>query len=343
VAIVGAGPIGLELAVALKQAGVDYVHFETHQIGHTIASWPPNTQFFSSPQRVAIAGVPLGSVDQQKPTGEAYLAYLRGVVEQFDLPLNTYEPVVELRPGGESFTLRTSTPRDQQVYHCRQVVLCTGGMGWPRRLDVPGEDLPHVSHYFRGPHVYFRRRLLVVGGRNSAVEAALRCWRCGAEVAISYRRAEFDGEIVKPHLFREMATLIREGAIRFLPATIPVEITPRHVVLAPAEQGEPAGGPRVLHPADFVLLATGFVADTRLLEMAGVQLIGEEKAPRFDPGTMETSVPGLYVAGTAAAGTQRRFHVFIETSHEHVAKITAALTGRPPVSFRTFAPRGDDS
>jgi thioredoxin reductase (NADPH) len=329
VAIVGAGPIGLELAAALKQAGLDYIHLEARQIGNTIYHWPANTQFFSSPERVAIAGFPFQNVDQQKATGEAYLAYLRAIVEQLALPISTYQRVLAVQPQPDGFVLRTETQTGQHTYRCRRVVLATGGMARPQKLGVPGEDLPHVSHYFQDPHPYFRQRLLVVGGRNSALEAALRCWRCGAEVTISYRRPEFDRDAVKPHLLAEISLLMREGRIGFLPATVPIEITPRQVVLAPTQDGKPTGGKPLVHPADFVLLATGFVADMSLFENAGVSLQGEQKAPAFAPETMETNVPGLYVAGTAAAGTQQRYRLFIENCHEHVAKIVAALTGQP--------------
>jgi thioredoxin reductase (NADPH) len=329
VAIVGAGPIGLELAAALKRAEVEYLHFEAQQIGSTIYHWPSNTQFFSSPERVAIAGFPFQNVDQQKATGEAYLAYLRAIVEQLAMPIHTYEAVRVVQPQQDGFVLQTKAQTGEYTYRCRRVVLATGGMAGPRKVGVPGEDLPHVSHCFHDPHPYFRQRLLVVGGKNSALEAALRCWRCGAKVTISYRRPEFDRETVKPHLLAEVSLLVREGRIGFLPATVPIEITPRHVVLAPVEDGKPSGRDPIIHPTDFVLLATGFVADLSLFENAGVTLRGEQRAPVFSPETMETSVPGLYVAGTAAAGTQQRFRLFIENCHEHVERIVAALTGQP--------------
>lgn len=339
VAIVGAGPIGLELAAALKPAGVDYIHFEARQIGQTIFNWPSNTQFFSSPERVAIAGFPFQNVDQQKATGEAYLAYLRAIVEQLALPINTYEAVLAAEPRQDGFVLQTEAQTGKHTYRCRRVVLATGGMAGPRKIGIPGEDLPHVSHYFKEPHPYFRKRLLVVGGKNSALEAALRCWRCGAEVAISYRRPEFDGRTVKPHLLSEISLLVREGRIAFLPATVPIEITPQHVVLAPAQDGKPTAHPPIIRPVDFVLLATGFVADMRLFESAGVTLQGEQRAPVFSPETMETNVPGLYVAGVAAAGTQQQFRLFIENCHQHVEKIAAALTGQPQRPATTMKDR----
>ncbi len=174
VVIVGAGPIGLELAVALKRAGVDYVQFDARQIGYTISWWPRNTNFFSTSERIALAGVPIQNTHQGRVTGEDYLAYLRGIVEMFDLQVETYTPVTRIQRQPEGFLLHTSSPRGPRRYHCRRVVLAKGNMDRPNMLDIPGEDLPHVTHYFKDPHPYFRQRLLVVGGRNSAIEAALR-------------------------------------------------------------------------------------------------------------------------------------------------------------------------
>jgi len=221
VAIIGAGPIGLELAACLKRAGVDYIQFDSQQIGYTLTWWPRNTSFFSTTERLAIAGVPIQNNHQQRITGEEYLAYLRGVVEQFDLRINTYEPVIAIQRQGnsatenteitegnsvnsfsvdsvaDSFVLTTRPLAGKRRYQTRRVVLAVGDMHWPNRLGIPGEDLPHVSHYFRDPHDYFRRRLLIVGGKNSAAEAALRCWRAGARVTVSYRRTRFDQQRVK--------------------------------------------------------------------------------------------------------------------------------------------------
>jgi thioredoxin reductase (NADPH) len=330
VAIVGAGPIGLELAVCLRQAGVDYIHFDAQQIGYTITWWPRNTHFFSTTERLAIAGVPIQNNHQQRITGEDYLAYLRGMVQQWNLDVRTYEPVVQLEPGTDGFRLTTEPWSGRRAYRARRVVLAVGDMHQPNRLQIPGEDLPHVAHYFRDPHDYFRKRLLIVGGRNSAVEAALRCWRAGARVTLSYRRARFDDKRVKHWLLPDMYAQIEDGTIGFLPETIPIEITPTHTVLVPIVDGRPSGGQAIHHETDFVLLATGFHGDQGLLEQAGVELRGENRVPVFDPETMETTVPGLYLAGTVAAGIQQRYTLFIENAHEHAGKITMALTGSWP-------------
>jgi thioredoxin reductase (NADPH) len=325
-AIIGAGPLGLELAVCMKRAGIDYVQFDAHQIGHTITWWPRNTPFFSTTERLAIAGVPIQNNNQQRITGEDYLAYLRGIVEQWDLQINTYESVTSIERAADGFVLMTRTRRGEQQYHTGRVVLAIGDMHHPNLLHIPGETLPHVSHYFRDPHDYFRTRLLIVGGRNSAAEAALRCWRAGADVTISYRQAQFDEQRIKHWILPDLLAQIEAGTIHFLPETMPVEITPTHVTLMPTANGRPP----IKHETDFVLLNTGFRGEQLLLEQAGVELRGENRMPVFKPETMETNVPGLYLAGTVAAGIQQRYTLFIENCHEHVGKITAAITGHWP-------------
>jgi thioredoxin reductase (NADPH) len=356
IAIVGAGPIGLELAVALKCAGLDYAHFDARQIGYTISWWPRNTYFFSTTERIEIAGVPAHTTTQQRLTGEEYLAYLRGIVEQFDLAVRTYEPVARIERSQPGFTLHTTPLTGPATHTCRKLVLAIGDMHRPTLLGVPGEDLPHVSHYFSDPHLYFRKRLLIVGGRNSAAEAALRCWRAGARVTLSYRRAVFDPKSVKHWILPDLQAQIEAGTIDFLSETLVKEIRPGLVLLercrlrdargGRVEDGEPASpvefaptGEVVKAPADFVLLLTGFQADQSLFEQAGVSLLGQSRTPQFNPVTMETNVPGLFVAGTAAAGSQRRYTLFIENTHVHVGRIVQALTGRWPERLGTVAGR----
>jgi thioredoxin reductase (NADPH) len=342
VAIVGAGPIGLELAAAFKRAGVDYVQFEAHQIGHTISWWPRNTYFFSTSERIAIAGIPIQNTHQQRVTGEEYLAYLRGVVESLDLQVNTYERVTRIERGGGGFALHTETLTGKRDYVCQQVVLAKGDMDGTKRLGIPGEDLPHVSHYFVNPHAFFRRRLLVVGGRNSALETALRCWRAGSVVTLSYRRAEFDPKFVKAAILPDVSTQIRVGNIGFLPESVPTEIAPGWVQLARCVDGQPVAGEPIVHLTDFVLLCTGHVPDMSLLEGAGVNLLDENRVPEHDPETMETNVPGLYVAGTTVAGDQRTYSLSIENCHQHVSKIVQAITGEEPQKIGTVPERRYD-
>jgi thioredoxin reductase (NADPH) len=326
VAIVGAGPIGLELAINLRAAGIDYLQFDAGQVGHTISWYPRQTRFFSSPDRIAIAGVPLQTADQSKATREEYLAYLRAVVQQFDLPVRTYERVVALERSADGFEVRTQRQGQTLTYVAEKVVVSIGDMHRPRKLNVPGEDLPHVSHYFDDPHRYFRQRLLVVGGRNSAVEAALRCQRAGANVTMSYRRERFDADTIKYWLLPEILGLIRHGQIRYHPCTEVTRITDQQVELTTTDDRR-----LTQHvDADFVLLMVGYQMDGSLLQSAGVSLLGPNREPSYDFDTMLTNVPGLYVAGTAAAGTQVKFKLFIENSPSHVVKIVRAMTGNDP-------------
>ncbi|MEM7680514.1 MAG: NAD(P)-binding domain-containing protein [Planctomycetota bacterium] len=318
--IVGAGPIGLELAVVLHAMGEPYVLIDAGQIGATVAWYPRQATFFSSPERIAIAGMPLVTPDQSKATREGYLAYLRGVVQQHGLPVRTFERVESIARETQGFSAQT----DKQAYRAERVVLAIGDMHAPRRLGVPGEDLPHVSHYFVEPHPYFRRKLLVVGGRNSAAEAALRCYHAGAHVSLCYRGDSLGDNGIKYWLLPELMSLIKHKRIDFYPGAAPQRIEPGRVLLG--------SGPSDTQwvDADDVLLMIGYEQDKTLFEQAGVTLQGENRAPRFDKATMMTDTPGLYVAGTAAAGTQQKFRLFIENCHDHVARIARSITGREP-------------
>jgi thioredoxin reductase (NADPH) len=348
VAIVGAGPIGLEMAAALKRRGISYLHFDARQIGYTISWFAPQTRFFSSNERIAIAGVPLETPDQSKSTREQYLAYLRSVVRLFDLQVRTYEPVIGIERSGGEFCLATNPAGGRKQIRARRLILATGGTDKPRRLGIEGEELPHVSHYFQDPHLYFNRRLLIVGGKNSAVEASLRCHYAGAKVAISYRRGELDARSIKYWLMPEISSLIKEGKIEGHFGTTltrigdgEVELVGGNVKCEDVKREKMGESGSTLHSgtlppsrasvaADFVLLLTGYVADVSLLRMAGVELVGECQSPRYDPRTMETNVAGLYVAGTATGGTQEKYSLFIENCHVHVERILAAITGDAP-------------
>lgn len=349
VLIVGAGPIGLEVAAGLKRAGVEYVQIEAGQVGATFGWWAPQTRFFSSPERLAICGVPIPSVDQGKITGEEYQAYLREIVRQFGLEVRRYRRVVGARREGRRFVVRTERSRhgvggmeeaggDERGLQgpapngqgpapeesgARRVVLAIGNMHRPRMLGVAGEGLAHVSHYFEGPHKYFGTRVLIVGGKNSAVEAALRCWRAGARVTVSYRGERFDEQRVKYWLRPEIEWLIEKGEIGWLPRTSVREIRHGSVVL-----GDTSGrGVPTEVETDFVLLMTGYVQDPSLFEAFGVALEGPERRPAHDARTMETNVPGVYVAGTACGGSQERTRYFIENTHVHADRIVRAITG----------------
>ncbi len=320
VAIVGAGPIGIELAVALKQAGIDYVHFDAGVAGTTMAWYPLQMQFHSSAERLAIAGVPIQTADQQKVTREEFLAYLRAVVQQFGLSIRTYEKVEYVRqaPSPVASPVFEITTSKAQL-RAKNVVIAIGAMHRPRLLGIPGEELPHVSHYFREPHVYFGQRLVIIGGKNSAIEAAIRCQRAGAHVTLCYRGEDFDAARVKFWLLPEIRSMLRDNRVRAILNATPLEIREGSIVLQLPD------GVRE-EPADFVLSLTGYEQDTTLFERAGIELSGGERKPTFNEETMETNVPGLYLAGTAIAGSPvGRVRIIVEDCHVHVQRIIRAL------------------
>jgi thioredoxin reductase (NADPH) len=315
IAVIGAGPIGIELAVALKQADIDYVQLDAGPIGTTMTWYPLEMLFHSSADRLAIAGVPIQIPDQQKPKREEYLAYLRAVAQQFALDIRLYERVEHARQLLDG-TFELQTPKD--TYRVDKIVIAIGAMHAPRLLGIPGEELPHVSHYFHEPHAYFGTRVLVVGGRNSAVEAVIRCQRAGANVTVAYRGPEIDPS-VKFWLLPEIRGMIRDGRVQFLPRTVPVEIRAQSVVFDSGDE----------LPFDFVLLMTGYRQDPALFEMLGVDLQGDARKPRYDEATMETNVPGVFVAGTAISGSpEERVRVIVEDCHVHVPRIVNALRQR---------------
>ena len=324
--IIGAGPVGLEVAWSLRAAGIDALVVDAGSVGETILRlFPPGTRFFSSPERIAICGMDIPLPAQEKTTGESYLAYLRSVVVTRDLEVRTHQRVESISGFKGDFTLEVKhlSGHTRQLSAANLVLAC-GGTHRPRRLGIPGEDLPHVHTELGNPHRFFQRRVMVVGGRNSAAESALRCWRTHASVSISYRGDALH-ERVKYWIRPELQALIEEGRVTAHMPTNPVEIGPSSVTLECRANGE-----RREIAVDDVLLQIGFEQDDHLFRMAGVTCGGPQQAPTFAAETLETDVPGVYVAGTAIAGTQQRFKAYIETSHDHGPRIAAAITGSPP-------------
>ncbi|MFG0265208.1 MAG: NAD(P)-binding domain-containing protein [Rhodopirellula sp. JB055] len=323
VVVVGGGPIGIETAIELRQYGIDAIVFEAGPLGHTISWWAPQTRWFSSNDRIAIAGVPLNTVDQSKASREEYLNYLRCVVDQFGVPVQTFSKVdkIEARPD---------QPRRWQVQvrskwiEASAVVLAIGGTDHPNRLNVPGETLPHVDGYLRETHHYHGRRVLIVGGRNSAVEAAIRLHRVGAKVTLSYHREELPTTSIKYWLRPEIEGLIRSKAVEALFQSRVTGITPERVDL---EQTLPDGRHHTLHMRfDDVLTLIGYDQDKTLFKQLGIPMEDPGKKPVYDEATMETKLPGIYVAGTAVGGTQSsKYQVFLENCHVHAKKITQHL------------------
>jgi thioredoxin reductase (NADPH) len=331
VIIVGAGPIGLELGAAFASLGRDYIIIERGQLAQTIVDWPPMSRFFSSPERMAIAGVPFHTLHQQLAPRDEYLAYLRTVAELYELDLHLFETVIGAHRGEhDRFVLDTAKSHAPDVtarYTCDHLVLAVGDMAAANRLGIPGEELPHVSHFFADPHRYFRQRLLVVGGRNSAVEAAIRAWRAGAEVSVSYRRAAFDRDRLYSRHHLEITLLTGKGKIDTHMQTVPREITPTHVVLDRVDGELAPTGETLEVPADFVFLATGYREDYTLLRDLGAEIDEASGVPSLDEETMCTTVPGLYIAGTAIGHNRDGYTTFVGTSHDHARRIVAAVTG----------------
>ena len=327
VLIVGAGPIGLETAAELQRRGIETLNLDRGPIGSQVVNFPPGVRWFSGSERIAIAGVPLETTTQEKATREDYLSYLRMVVGLFKLPVRTFESVESVTPTGDTagFTIETRTRSGlSRRIRARRIVMAIGGTARHRRLEIPGEDLPHVRHEVGEPHWGHGRRVLVVGGRNSAADSAIRLWRAGARVTISYRGPEVHPRI-KYWLRPELASCIRSGLIQAKFGTVPVEITPHGAVLEQVESGD-----REQVLADDVLMQIGYEADGSLFEAIGCRMGGEALAVVHDEETMETSVPGIHVAGTAVAGTQGRFQVYIENSHIHAIRIAASMSGESP-------------
>jgi len=322
VGIIGAGPIGLEMAASLKEAGISYIQFDKGQIAQTIFDFPPETRFFSSSERIGIAGIPIHTVDQQKCSRENYLAYLRMVAESYHLKVNSYEEVTSIEKTGEGFNLETQSTKGKHSYHVRYLILATGGLNAPRHLEVPGEELPHVSTKMEDPHQYFQKQVVIVGGKNSAVEGAIRLFHAGVHVTMIVRRGEFDADTIKYWLLPELLGRIKKGQIVCHYNSQVKEIHPDRVTTDTNQD----------IPCDFVIKAIGFKAEMDLFQKLGVTLSADTNSPQHDSETMETDVSGVYALGTVIAGTQEKFKIYIENTHQHVGKILASLCQKLQIS-----------
>ena len=317
VAIVGAGPCGLAAAIAAGRAGLRAVTFDASCIVSGIYGYPTNLVFFSTAEKIAIGGVPF-VVAGEKPTRRDALAYYRAVAAHFALELRQYENVEHVaRESDGHFTLRT-LPRGgaSRTERARHVVIATGYFGRPNMLGVPGEELPHVTHFFHEGHEAFAQNTVVVGGANSAAEAALELSRCGARVTIVHFATSLDQNI-KPWVLPDLAGRIKEGAIatRFESRVTAIDAT--HVTIA-----GPNGTERLA--AQHVYLMLGFQPNTTLLEELGVPIDGATGIPQHDPATMETTVPGVFIAGVLASGCEAN-KTFIENGRHHGDLIAARI------------------
>ena len=318
--IVGAGPSGLSAAIAAKQRDLDYQALEQGVLVNSIFRFPPQMVFFTTPELLEIGGLPFVS-PYEKPTRTEALNYYRKVVEKYDLQISYGERVLSVQREDDQFAVETRTDRGvRRVRHAHNVLMAIGYYDHPNLIGVPGEDLPHVHHYYSEPHACFRRRVVIVGGGNSAAGAALECFRAGAHVTLVYRRPELKASIkywVKP----DIENRINEGSIAARANTCVREIRPTSVIV------RTAGSDRDEElPADVVLLLTGYRSDSELLRSAGIRL-NECDEPYYDRETLETNVPGLFVAGGAVTGMDTS-NIFIENGRFHGEKIVQVIADR---------------
>jgi thioredoxin reductase (NADPH) len=309
VLIVGAGPAGLAAGIAAKTRQLQYLIVEKGALVNSLLHYPPDMVFFTTPELLEIGNLPFVS-PYEKPTRREALHYYRRVVDTYALDVVYGERVTGLRRGADGMFRVTSQPKrgEPQLRQARAVVLATGAYDLPNRLDVPGEDLPHVSHYYREPHPHYRQHVVIVGGKNSAAEAALDLYRAGARVTIVHRGAAL-GDSIKYWVKPDIENRITEGSIVARFSSRVVEITPDDVVV-----DTPNG--RVREPAQAVYLLTGYRADTTLLQVAGAEIDASIGAPLHNPDTFETGVPDLFVVGAGIAGTQSG-RIFIENGRFH--------------------------
>jgi thioredoxin reductase (NADPH) len=318
--IVGAGPAGLAAAIAASRRDLSYVVLEKGALVNSLLHYPTEMVFFTTPELLEIGGFPFVS-PYEKPTRQEALKYYRKVADAAKIDVHFEEPATTIAKTGEGFSV-TSQPASgpARTRTARSVVIASGAYDMANRLGVPGEDLPHVSHYYREPHIYYRRRVVIVGGKNSAAEAALDIFRNGGEARIVHRGPAM-GDSIKYWVKPDIENRILEGSIPARFNTRVIEITPSDVVL-----DGPEG--RVRERADAVLLLTGYKSDTTLLRQAGAAIDESIGAPIHDPETFETTVPGLFVVGACVAGKQSG-RIFIENGRFHgevaVKQIAAQL------------------
>jgi thioredoxin reductase (NADPH) len=337
VIIVGAGPSGLSAAIAAKQRGLDYQVVEQGVLVNSIFNFPPQMVFFTTPELLEIGGLPFVS-PYDKPTRPESLRYYRKVVDTYDLSISFEETVLsvereEQHEAGEGealFAVETRSSRGvRRVRHGRNVIFAIGYYDAPNMLNVPGEDLPHVHHYYSEPHPYYRQRVVIVGGGNSAAEWALELFRAGAHVTIVHRHPELK-KTIKYWVRPDIENRIKEGSVAARFNAHLTAIRPTSVIIRAGRSGGSgeAGGASEEEelPADAVFLLTGYHADWDLMERAGV-VLGEKRVPTYDHETFETNVPGLFLAGGAICGRDTS-NVFIENGRFHGEKIVETIARR---------------
>ncbi len=320
IAIVGAGPCGLAAAITLRKAGLSAVVLDGGAVVSTITAYPTYVKFFSTAEKLAIGGLPF-VIGDDKPGRRDALAYYRAAVKYFDIPVRQFECVTAITGAVGAFVVHTlRRGGETRELRARFVIIATGYFGSPNYLRVPGEQLEHVAHVYHEGHEAFDQDAVVVGGGNSAAEAALDLWRSGARVTLVHFGPTFDMKI-KPWILPDVLNRIKEGniAVRW---NSRVRAISTHAITIDTSgvTSEP--------PADRVYVMTGFAPNVQLLRQVGVTIDSVSGVPAHDPVSLETDVPGLFIAGVVVAGFDAN-KVFIENGRFHGEKILAHIRGGP--------------
>jgi thioredoxin reductase (NADPH) len=313
--IIGGGPIGMACGIEAQKKGLNYLIVEKGALVNSLFNYPLYMTFFSTAERLEIGNVPFSCI-APKPGRQEALEYYRNIQRHFSLNINLFEKVEAIDKSDNVFTVKTS----KATYTSKNVVIATGFYDIPMHMDVPGEKLPHVHHYYKEAHEYAFRKVVVVGANNSSVDAALECYRKGADVTMVIRKGEINDRVkywVKPDIENRIA----EGSIKAYFYSEIVEISENEVVI-----NSPDG--EVLLEADFVLALTGYRPDLDFLRAAGIAISeGISCTPTYNPDTMETNVKGLYLAGVVCGGLETH-KWFIENSRVHADMIVGDILSK---------------
>ena len=313
VIIIGGGPCGLSAAIEIENAGLKAIVIEKGNVVNAIYQYPTHQTFFSSSERLSIGGIPF-ITEERKPRRNQALVYYRNVVTMAGLDVRSYETALSVEKD-EEFIVNTT----KGVYRSKYLVAATGYYDQPNVLDVEGAGLPKVMHYFKEGHPYFNQDVLVIGGKNSAVDAALELHKAGSRVTVSYHGTSYSKSI-KPWILPEFDGLVRKGEIRMLFDSMVDRITENAVELTVDDRKETIGN-------DFVFAMIGYHPNHDFLERMGIVIDPASGRPEFDEITMETGVDGLFIAGVIAAGNNAN-EIFIENGRFHGEQIAAAILAR---------------
>ena len=316
VLVIGAGPTGLACGIEGQKAGFKIVIIDKGCLVNSLFNYPANMTFFTTPELLEIGDIPF-STAHQKPTRQEALEYYRKVAEHYHLPVVQYQWVKTVLGRDGDFQV-TTTDRLGRIYdyHTRKLIVATGYYDLANMLNIQGEELPKVSHYYREPHPYFDMDVVVIGGKNSAAIAALDLWRHGARVTLVYRGARLHSH-VKYWILPDIENRIRNGEVKAYFNSTVFEISADQVMVH-----TPDGVIRLKN--DFVFALTGYHPDYDFLRSMGIELSGDQCRPVCDPVTLESNVPGIYVAGVIVAGS-RTNEIFIENGRFHGQQIAKHL------------------